>query len=634
MKEIDYALVETKRPAMYTAMKYWGKKPHNIWAKYIENYTEEGEVVLDPFSGSAISAFESIKLGRKAIAFDINPLTSFLIEVYSTSLDVDKLKESVKYIKTTIGNNNTYKDLYVTRCDFCGEEVEIQHFKWNDDNIYEYGIICPHCGKRYLIDNLNKLDKNKKEIENIEIDSWIPEDEFYSTPSFTNAFLKKIGGKKFHNIWTKRNLFVLSKIFELINMERDIDIKYQLMFGFIQTLHLSSKMCVPRNKKSNRDFSTSWGRSAYLCSTKQMEMNPLILFENNCLGKQSVESALKSVSSHLGKKPNIHFVNEVVTQELINRYDIIYGMVDIKKIDTVLPKNIVDFIITDPPYGGLVQYLDLSQVWLVWLKKFDKRFTPCLESEISIKKDIKSVQDFHDDMTIGLKKVHNILKDGKKIVFTFHNQNISVWNSFLSSIDCSNFTVEKVIHQANKRTGESNVRDPYGTSGTDFYIRCIKNNGKKIETNKKSYEEFVLNTAITIIKNRNEPTPYQILFNGILSELSMHGCSLENYDDQIKKILEKYINKIFVIIPKINKSGNQWWLIDELNQNNENIPLSIRVIDEIKCLLDRYDVVSYETILQNIFIKFPNGLTPDTKIIEDYLIKHAIKVKGKWVKGG
>lgn len=634
MKEIDYALVETKRPAMYTAMKYWGKKPHNIWAKYIENYTEEGEVVLDPFSGSAISAFESIKLGRKAIAFDINPLTSFLIEVYSTSLDVDKLKASVKYIKTTIENNNTYKDLYVTRCDFCGEEVEIQHFKWNDDNIYEYGIICPHCGKRYLIDNLNKLDKNKKEIENIEIDSWIPEDEFYSTPSFTNAFLKKIGGKKFHNIWTKRNLFVLSKIFELINMERDIDIKYQLMFGFIQTLHLSSKMCVPRNKKSNRDFSTSWGRSAYLCSTKQMEMNPLILFENNCLGKQSVESALKSVSSHLGKKPNIHFVNGVVTQELINRYDIIYGMVDIKKIDTVLPKNIVDFIITDPPYGGLVQYLDLSQVWLVWLKKFDKRFTPCLESEISIKKDIKSVQDFHDDMTIGLKKVHNILKDGKKIVFTFHNQNISVWNSFLSSIDCSNFTVEKVIHQANKRTGESNVRDPYGTSGTDFYIRCIKNNGKKIETNKKSYEEFVLNTAITIIKNRNEPTPYQILFNGILSELSMHGCSLENYDDQIKKILEKYINKIFIIIPKINKSGNQWWLIDELNQNNENIPLSIRVIDEIKCLLDRYDVVSYETILQNIFIKFPNGLTPDTKIIEDYLIKHAIKVKGKWVKGG
>ena len=39
MKDIDFALVEAKRPPMYTAMKYWGKKPHNIWGAYIENYT-------------------------------------------------------------------------------------------------------------------------------------------------------------------------------------------------------------------------------------------------------------------------------------------------------------------------------------------------------------------------------------------------------------------------------------------------------------------------------------------------------------------------------------------------------------------------------------------------------------------
>lgn len=45
MKDIDFALVEEKRPAMYTAMKYWGKKPHNIWGTYIENYTPQNGVV-------------------------------------------------------------------------------------------------------------------------------------------------------------------------------------------------------------------------------------------------------------------------------------------------------------------------------------------------------------------------------------------------------------------------------------------------------------------------------------------------------------------------------------------------------------------------------------------------------------
>ena len=82
MKEINYALVEKTRPPIYTAMKYWGKKPHNIWRKYIETYTPEGGVYLDPFAGSAISAFEAVKAGRKAIAFDLNPLTSFLIKFF------------------------------------------------------------------------------------------------------------------------------------------------------------------------------------------------------------------------------------------------------------------------------------------------------------------------------------------------------------------------------------------------------------------------------------------------------------------------------------------------------------------------------------------------------------------------
>ena len=50
IKDINYALVEESRPPIYTAMKYWGKKPHNIWNKYIENYTSKDGFYLDPFS--------------------------------------------------------------------------------------------------------------------------------------------------------------------------------------------------------------------------------------------------------------------------------------------------------------------------------------------------------------------------------------------------------------------------------------------------------------------------------------------------------------------------------------------------------------------------------------------------------
>ena len=44
--DIDFPLLETTRPPMYTFDKYVGKKPHNIWASYIEAYTKKNGIVL------------------------------------------------------------------------------------------------------------------------------------------------------------------------------------------------------------------------------------------------------------------------------------------------------------------------------------------------------------------------------------------------------------------------------------------------------------------------------------------------------------------------------------------------------------------------------------------------------------
>ena len=116
MTDINFALVEDTRPPIYTAMKYWGKKPHNIWREYIDNYTPEDGIYLDPFSGSGISGFEAVKANRKAIAFDLNPLTSFIIEVYSSKFEVEKFKgvyyEATKIYKITIISSGVF---YVRR---------------------------------------------------------------------------------------------------------------------------------------------------------------------------------------------------------------------------------------------------------------------------------------------------------------------------------------------------------------------------------------------------------------------------------------------------------------------------------------------------------------------------------------
>ena len=67
LNQVNYALVEKTRPMMYKAMKYWGKKPNNIFREYINNYSRPNEIVLDAFAGSGVCPLEAIQIGRKAI---------------------------------------------------------------------------------------------------------------------------------------------------------------------------------------------------------------------------------------------------------------------------------------------------------------------------------------------------------------------------------------------------------------------------------------------------------------------------------------------------------------------------------------------------------------------------------------
>ncbi len=653
-EDINYALVEEVRPPMYTAMKYWGKKPHNIWRKYIENYTPENGLYLDPFSGSAISAFEAVKANRRAIAFDLNPLTSFIIEVFATKFDKEKFESEVNRIEKSISNDKVYLKFFTTTSRKSNETAIVQSVKWDDGKIYELGI---EATENELKQQIEKKKKNrnikiikrytskpiKEDVDkgvlmnDLRIPYWIPDHPFHPSPSFPASFINNIGGDNFTNLWTRRNLYVISKIFDEIQKANDDDLKKQLLFGFIQSIHLCTKMSVPRREDANRAFSTSWGRSAYLCSSRQMEMNPLLVFKGSCLGKQSVESCLSEVPIYLGKQPkvvNVSYSNK--QKNKLTGFDIKYGAVDITTILDFIPENSIDFIITDPPYGGLVQYLDLSAIWLNWLVRVNPKYKPNFNAEITVKRDIISIDLYKQRFTNSIKNLFKLLKPEGKIVFTFHNKELSIWNAFLKSISLAGFKIEKVIHQQNRRTGESNVANPYGTSGTDFYIRCIKSNPSALKTDKDEFEHFVVTKAVEIIAHRNEPTPYQFLFNGLLTEISSAGFDLEDFDTNIQNILEHNLGSIFKTTSnEDNKAGNYWWFINpkEYIKYPDRL-LTDRVEDTIVNYLRRKTSATFDEILAEIFVRYPNGLTPDIKSIDKILKGVAIPTSGKWLYKG
>ena len=150
MEHLNYALVAETHPPMYLMHKYWARKPHNVVAEYIKKYSEEDEIVLDPFCGSGVTAIESLRLGRKVIAIDINPVATFITRMTAIEVDLEEFKKSFEKIKE--GCKDEINNLYKTKCPVC---------KKSDATLTR--------------EDLELL----KEIENKDIPYWIPLYEFY-----------------------------------------------------------------------------------------------------------------------------------------------------------------------------------------------------------------------------------------------------------------------------------------------------------------------------------------------------------------------------------------------------------------------------------------------------------------------
>ena len=368
-----------------------------------------------------------------------------MIEVLSSDFDKNIFEKAVKDIINSVHNDSIYQKYFFTNCRKCNSKnAMVQHYKWENNKLYELGIACNCKNNDRKLERYQELNKIKKEIakpneneqkiaselKKIKVTSWYPDKQFHRSESFSNSFKVGIGGSNFSDVWTKRNLYVLSKIFNLILNYKNEELKKQLLYGFIQTVHLCTKMSVPRGERGNRPFSTSWGRSAYICSSRQMEMNPLFVFEGSCFGKQSVESSLSMVEKYLGKKPKLLYVDERNKSYRSKNFDIKYGIIDINTITDYLDEESIDFIMTDPPYGGLVQYLDLSSIWLIWLEKFDKKYTPNYNSEITLNRETQDIKLYKIKFQKAIKNLYKVLKKDGKIVFTFHNKKIQIWNAF------------------------------------------------------------------------------------------------------------------------------------------------------------------------------------------------------------
>ena len=102
-----------------------------------------------------------------------------------------------------------------------------------------------------------------------------------------------------------------------------------------------------------------------------------------------------------------------------------------------LPDNSVDYVFTDPPFGGNIPYAEINFINEAWLGKL----TNTSDEVIMSKHQEKGIESYKSMMTRAFKEMHRILRAKGKVTLVFHSASAQVWNALRKAISEAGFNI-------------------------------------------------------------------------------------------------------------------------------------------------------------------------------------------------
>jgi len=598
--------------------QYRSRKPENVVAKYIEHYTDEGEIVLDPFAGSGVTGIEAIRLGRKGIVFDLDPMAIFIARWTAKPVNLERVRAAFGEIKNAV--KDEILALYQTRCPRCqSENAIISHTIWKEigDSFRPkeiwYDCSCragrlkkePDCADLALIER----------VERESIRDWYPTARFY----YDGRPFKKIDhrAESVDALFSKRNLRALARLWRAIGEISNRDVRGFLQFVFTANLAMASKLN-RQNVGGPQSKGRGWTVHAYWIPPVHFEQNVWADYERHFDAIVRLkEEGMQAISNYR----EAHRFSDLVDGDA----NIWLREQSALRLRPLIPDNSIDYIFTDPPYAGTIQYLELSAMWAAWLDlKINYR------EEVTINEQQgKSFDDYHRMLHGAFREMYRVLKPGRWLTVTFHSTDVKVYNSIIRAVVLAGFDLKKIVYQppSTKETFNRTL-NPHGTAAGDYYIQFHKPERPRMQVDvhpdMEQYRRVVIEGVKRIIAERGEPTPYQVIFNGIYSELDRYGYLMVANPEDIKRVIEQ--SSEFVFIEDVG-----WWLAHPEAVRINQVPLHERVEVALLQLLRREVSITFDDALQEIFLTFQNAMTPNPPSVSAILEEYAERLaSGAW----
>jgi SAM-dependent methyltransferase len=432
---IDYSIPRKKDCARYKMHKYWAGKPWYVVSEYIRHYTKEGDIVLDPFCGSGVVGCESLINNRRVVLNDLNPMAVFISKNTCCSpVDLGAFLEEFEAIKDRIGE--TIMTMYEMEqlCPICGQRLYAKHIvrgpSQKGDWIVEARCRNNHGSKGKIRRHLTQKEKqNIMNIENKDIPYWFPRDEFCDGKEIMR--LKKAGINYVYQLFTRRNLLALSMIAHEINKIHDKTLRELMLLAFSNTLLHASKL----KSEDLRPMSAN----SYYCMDNWIEENVWVRFENRVKWRWGVLEGKRETNSLIKDKFNV--VDDFEELEKCGSFMLLNRPA--QNLD-IIPDESIDYSFTDPPYGGSIQYYELTFLWRAWLKMQYGNIT----SEVTINDfQGKDQQTFEDMLTKAFREIYRVLKPGRWLSVTFNNRDQRIWAALLRSCKTAGFDKVNIVPQ-------------------------------------------------------------------------------------------------------------------------------------------------------------------------------------------
>lgn len=569
----------------YKMHKYFARRPYNVFSNLIDYYSDKGQIVLDIFCGGGVTVFEGVKLERNVIGVDLNPLATFITRMQMFNGDIKELKNQIKNF--IIEKIEHLQELY--KIQLLDDEGYCEWIEW------AYDVLCPECGNRIILTEENKVKNgfykcpneecsckdgvartkcksngaipirlkytstidNKVKVRilaNDEADVILNSEKDYADklngliyPSFEFPMnwdrqkedkLYEKGIIRYSDLYSKRNLYILSTIFKEIIHEKESGNFYSdyLYFIFSSSLRYTNKMSkVTENWEGGNP--TCMDKHAYYLPNSFIENNAVKVFIKRA---KAIIKGCEFSKKELPKesKESSHFSFDKNTCD----YCIINGSSD----SLPLPDESIDVIITDPPYGSNVQYAELSVVWNAWYQIYANkenyiyREKEAVSNRKSNYEGSKTESDYERLLYGIYKEAYRVLKNDSYMVFTFNNKNLNVWLAMLRAVAKSGFYLAKngVLFQDFISSYKNTSHLKYeGNVQGDFIYSFVKSENITIEDfSGKTIDDVIKDSLSHVINNviiNDNPISSEILYKEIFTELASNLMKLIMYKQSI-----------------------------------------------------------------------------------------------------